>query len=287
MELQPGVFQKMVQMLPPNVTINALKALLIICVSIPLLQFTQRLIKKVFSLAGTQHIQTLVSKLTYYIGMGGIITLTLHQLGFHVTPFLNTAGIIGALAAFSANTGISNIMSGFFLIAEGPFKIGDVIEFEGKVGVIETMDLLSIKLRTINQTLIRIPNEKVIKGEVINISYFDYQLLKLNIEIPRSPLITDAQLVIHDILSVVNKNEFTVKSIDPVIYLKEFNHETLTFFLGAYTCEKHYIHFRTSLFIELYKAFVHKKFAIPYDKIKITLALGPVEERLVKQTEKE
>ena len=81
-------------------------------------------------------------------------------------PCWGTAGIAGIAIGFASQTSVSNIISGIFLISERPFSVGDQIQVGTTKGIILSIDLLSVKLRTFENQLIRIPNESLIKSGV-------------------------------------------------------------------------------------------------------------------------
>jgi small-conductance mechanosensitive channel len=93
-------------------------------------------------------------KLIRYLGVAFVIVVALN-LG----AILGAAGVAGIAIGFAAQTSLSNIISGFFLIGERPFELGDVIEIDGISGTVDTIDLLSLTLRTFDNRSVRIPTK--------------------------------------------------------------------------------------------------------------------------------
>ncbi|HTX72585.1 MAG TPA: mechanosensitive ion channel family protein, partial [Rectinemataceae bacterium] len=93
-------------------------------------------------------------------------------------------GIVGIAIGFAAQTSVSNIISGLFLFSEKSFEIGDVIQLESISGVIESVDMLSIKLRTFDNRLVRIPNETMIKSNIVNVTRWPERRLDLTLTLP-------------------------------------------------------------------------------------------------------
>ena len=89
----------------------------------------------------------------------------------------NCGGKTGA-NVFASQTSVSNIISGIFLISEQPFQVGDLIKVGETKGVVLSIDLLSIKLRTFDNQLVRIPNENLIKNELSNITRFPIRIVE-------------------------------------------------------------------------------------------------------------
>lgn len=105
----------------------------------------------------------LLRKGLFYTGATILLLAILYQLGFKLTALLGAAGIVGIAIGFASQTSVSNIISGIFLISERPFSVGDQIQVGTTKGIILSIELLSVKLRTFENQLVRIPNESLIK----------------------------------------------------------------------------------------------------------------------------
>ena len=115
------------------------------------------------------HIAVIIYTMVFYGSFGLLTVSILQDLG--LTSLLGAAGIIGIATGFAAQTGLSNIISGIFLLVEDIFEINDVIMFGDKItGKVESINLFSVKLRTADNKLVRIPNEALLKNPVTNLS---------------------------------------------------------------------------------------------------------------------
>ena len=104
-------------------------------------------------------------------------------MGFKLSVFLGAAGILTVAIGFASQTSASNLISGLFLIGEGAFTIGDWIKIGETEGEVLAIDLLSIKLRTIDNLYIRIPNESIIKTPVTNLTRFPIRRVTLTLSV--------------------------------------------------------------------------------------------------------
>jgi small conductance mechanosensitive channel len=86
--------------------------------------------------------------------------LTLN-LFVEIGPLLAGAGIIGLAISFGAQSLVKDFISGFFILFEDQFAVGDVIEAAGKSGVVERMSLRVVALRDLQGTLHIIPNGEI------------------------------------------------------------------------------------------------------------------------------
>ncbi len=78
-----------------------------------------------------------------------------------ITPLLAGAGILGLAISFGAQSLVKDIISGFFILLENQFAIGDIVEAGGKSGVVEKMTLRVVQLRDLQGVLHTIPNGEI------------------------------------------------------------------------------------------------------------------------------
>ncbi|WP_058522919.1 mechanosensitive ion channel family protein [Legionella birminghamensis] len=176
---------------------------------------TNRSIIKRFS----RHHALLISRIVFYVILGLFTVSSLQHLGFKLGVLLGAAGIFTVAISFASQTAASNLISGIFLLFEHPFKVGDTIELKGINGVVESIDLLSTKLRTSDNKLIRIPNEVLIKSELANLNYFDTRRIDLIIGVAYQSNINQVKTTLLDI---ANHCPLVLKDPAPNVNINNF-----------------------------------------------------------------
>jgi small conductance mechanosensitive channel len=73
--------------------------------------------------------------------------LILGSLGFNPMPFLAGAGILGLVIGFGAQSLINDVVSGFFILFENTYLVGDAIEAAGAKGVVEAIEFRTTRIR--------------------------------------------------------------------------------------------------------------------------------------------
>lgn len=68
--------------------------------------------------------------------------------GFFLGPLLTGAGILGAALTFAFQSLLKDWLNGFLIIFEDQYAVGDIIEFEGLIGIVENMSLRATQIRT-------------------------------------------------------------------------------------------------------------------------------------------
>jgi moderate conductance mechanosensitive channel len=104
----------------------------------------------------------------------------LGSLGFNPMPFLAGAGILGLVIGFGAQSLINDVVSGFFILFENTYLVGDVIEAAGAKGVVEAIEFRTTKIRDGDGRIHIVRNGDV--KQVINYSK-DYTMAVVPVEV--------------------------------------------------------------------------------------------------------
>jgi MscS family membrane protein len=97
----------------------------------------------------------------------------LQNLGFNVSGLLAGFGIAGAAVALAAQKTIENLFGGLVLAAEQTLRIGDMCRFGNQQGVIEDIGLRATRVRTLDRTVISIPNSEMSSIQIENLTMRD------------------------------------------------------------------------------------------------------------------
>lgn len=113
----------------------------------------------------------ILSKTLSVIGFTVLSIIIINQLGFSsmFTTVLGTAGIAGVAIGFASKTSLENIISGVLLLSDKSFKLDDIIIVNGVEGTVIAIDSLSVKIRTYDNKIVRVPNVKILNSEVTNL----------------------------------------------------------------------------------------------------------------------
>lgn len=235
--------------IPAFVIWKVISVAIILGLGFPLVRLVTRLTEKTLSAYGTPHVQLLVGKIVYYLGVLLITITFLNEFGFNLTALLGAAGIFGVAIGFAARTSMSNLISGLFLLSEKFLSIGDTISFGGVTGKIESMDLFSVKVRTPAGTLVRMANEQLIKNDLVNITFYPTQRIEVAIGIPADvPL----DRVLQIIMAVVNEHDTIAVDPKPYLILNSLSTHAQHVTLRAWTEYKHFVALKTILAEQLY-----------------------------------
>jgi len=227
---------------------KATRIILYVIIGLPLLNVITRAIMRALGDYGTAHVRMLLSKVIYYCGFSFIIISILNELGFQLSALLGAAGIAGVAIGFASQTSMSNLISGLFLLSEGFLSIGDLIKCGTVYGTVEAIDLFSVKVRTFDNQLIRVPNERLIKENLINVTYYPVRRAEIAISVPGDQKLNQVVTLIND---VVNANEFAVKDPAHDIVFTSLSSSALHITLRVWTNKKTFMALKQSLLPEI------------------------------------
>ncbi|MCA8936959.1 MAG: mechanosensitive ion channel [Planctomycetes bacterium] len=89
------------------------------------------------------------------------IMFAIAQFDVDYGPLLVAAGGVSLAVGFGAQTLVKDFFAGFFILLEGQFSIGDVVDVGGKVGTVENLNLRTTVLRSLNGDVHTIPNGEI------------------------------------------------------------------------------------------------------------------------------
>jgi len=224
------------------------------------------LMKKILPSKLSQQRKMIINRFVRYTAIVILFTVIISELNIDMTAIFGTAGVIGIVVGVASQTSIGNIVSGFFMVSEKPFEIGDQIRIGDKTGVVHSIDLLSIKIRTFDNLLLRIPNQTVISSEVINVTRFPIRRLDFEIGVAYKE---NLELVMQTLQEVAKRNPLCLDEPEPLIVFKGFGASSILVQFGVWFERTNYLKVKNSVFMEIKEAFDQKGIEIPFPHISV------------------
>jgi MscS family membrane protein len=105
--------------------------------------------------------------------VGFTIVFMLNAFGYQVTALMAGLGIGGIAVALAAQKSVENLIGGVTIYADRPLRVGDFCRFGDRVGTVEEVGLRSTRVRTLDRTVVSIPNADFSGFELENFSVRD------------------------------------------------------------------------------------------------------------------
>lgn len=236
--------------------VTLLRAFIIVTVGFLGSRAASGLVYRLLSRDGRMERATLARRIvsTGVLILAGLTAMS--ELGFDLSILLGAAGVVSVAIGFASQTSASNIISGLFLIAERPFSVGDIIEINGQAGVVLEVDLLSIKLRTFDNRFVRIPNETVMKTQVINLTRFPIRRIDLNMTVPHTIDMPRVRAVLFEVAAATT---LVLDEPRPEVMIGGFSANGTDLLLVAWVDRTNFIAVKNDLILQIHKRLGEEK----------------------------
>ncbi len=250
----------------------AVRVVLILLIGIPLIRLLRGITRKLVKDRLSAQSEQLIVRSVYYISILILLITLLNEFGFKLSALLGAAGVFGIAIGFASQTSFSNIISGIFLISEKPFMIGDWVQIGQTVGVVDSIDLLSIKLKTTDNRFVRVPNEIMIKTEVINITRFPVRRANIEVSVSYN---ADLPKVREVLMHIAATESLALQDPPPVFQVVGFADSGVNILFGVWGNKDAVIDLKTALMMSIKDRFARENIEIPYPHL--TLLSGGAE----------
>jgi len=208
----------------------------------------------------------LARKLIFYTGWVIIVLTALGQMGVKLTAILAAAGVAGIAIGFAAQTSLSNVISGIFLAVERPFKVGDMVQIADTLGMVLSVDLISVKLRMFDNRFVRIPNETFVKEKVINYSRFPIRRVDLMIGVAYKE---DVERVRQVLFEVARDHPLALQEPEPLCFCWNFNTSSVDLLFVVWAAQADWLTLKSELLTNIKKRFDEEGIEIPFPHLSL------------------
>jgi small conductance mechanosensitive channel len=178
------------------------------------------------------------------------LVMAVSQLGVNVGAALAGIGVIGIAIGFAAQDSLSNIIAGFLIFWDKPFKVSEWISVGKLYGKVVEITMRSTRIRTKENTYIVIPNQKIINEVLTNHSKDGETRINIPIGIAFKESVPQARSVlletVKEIPQILDKPEADVvvkligeSSVDLLVrvWIADAKDETETFYQTLEGCK--------------------------------------------------
>jgi len=184
-----------------------------------------------------------------------------------MTAWLASAGIIGIAVGFAAKDTVANLLSGVFILADSPYKIGDYIVIDsGERGKVTHIGLRSTRILTRDDLEVNIPNAIIANGKIVNES--GGRDVKSRIRVPVGVAYgSDIDLVSKVLVEVAQQEPEVCKDPEPRTRFRQFGASSLDFELLIWINDPEIRgRVKHSLNFAIYKRFAQENIEIPFSQ---------------------
>ncbi|QQS37265.1 MAG: mechanosensitive ion channel [Ignavibacteriales bacterium] len=206
----------------------------------------------------------LLKKIVRIVFAAVCIVIVLSKFNVDISGLLVSLGVGSLAIALAAQDTLSNMISGFIIMLDRPFRIGDRIRFgANQVGEVVEIGVRSTKILDFDNNILIIPNNDIVKSQIVNITYpnIDTRVL-VEVGVAYG---SDIKKVRRVILDSANKHPLVLQEIPPEVVVLSLGDSSVNLrlavrtanYLNAFTlqCELREI---------IYEEFIRENIEIPF-----------------------
>lgn len=206
-----------------NILSGSLRIIVIILLALIIVRVVRALVDKLFqnrtgpiriSQRRENTLKKLIKNVVAYIVYFMAIVMVLGVFNFDIGPLLAGAGVLGLAIGFGAQNLVRDIISGFFIIFEDQFSVGDYVAVSGIEGTVEEIGLRTTKVLSWTGELHILPNGNV--TQVTNYSIHN-GLSVVDINIPYESKVDDAERIINEVAQTLPEKYDFILGVPEII----------------------------------------------------------------------
>lgn len=125
---------------------------------------------------------------------------------FDIATLVAGLGIGGLAVALAAKESLENLLGSFTIFLDKPFAVGDLVKVDGIEGAVEKVGFRSTRIRTAENSLITLPNKKMVDSALDNLSLREFRRVKFSVEVGLETSSDDLKKVTIAIENYLNSN---------------------------------------------------------------------------------
>lgn len=244
-------------------------AILVIFIIWIIYRLIRKGIKKIPEKRLSEQRSQIILKLLKYCFYVIIILYILGAIGINLKAIWGAAGIAGVAIGFAAQTSVSNLISGLFVLTEGSIHIGDTITIDGVTGVVDEIKLLSIRVHTLDNQMVRIPNSTIINNNLTNNSFHSKRRITVTLDVTYD---SDLNVVLEAYKKAAVSCPTVLKDPAVTSWVDGYNDTGIDITVAAWCKCKDYLQTKSDLHIAILREMETAGLDTPYPHMDISIS---------------
>lgn len=254
------IIQLIIQYSPKVIT-----ALLLLLVGLWLIKLLTKYARKIMLKRGLD--ETLMKFLSSLLGwtLKALLFVTVvSQLGVPATSFVAILGAAGLAIGLALQGSLANFAGGALIMVFKPFKVGDLIEAQGELGVVKEIQIFVTKILTPGNKLAIIPNGILSNGNIVNYTEEGKLRVDLTFGVSYDANIKQTKDVL---MNVLTSNDKVLNEPAPAVSVSELSDSSVNFAVRPWSTPENYwdVYFETTENVK--KALDKAGIEIPYPHV--------------------
>ena len=201
-----------------------------------------------------------------YLGMTIVGLAVARAAGVDLTALTATAGVATIAIGFAAQTSLGNLIAGIFLLVDRPFQVDDAIEIEGREGIVLEITLLSVRLRTFDNLLVRVPNETALKATVVNLTRMATRRVDVPVLLPYGSDIERARRILVEALRGCSE---VLLDPEPAVVTLALTEHAVRIQVRAWVARPNFVEARTAVVETIHSTLRDAKIRVAFPQVTV------------------
>ncbi len=211
-------------------------------------------------------LKSFIAQLAFWMTLVIGLLVMLSVSGVRISPALAVFGGISFILGFALQDTIGNAVSGLMIMLNRPFDLGDFVRIGNESGSVNSMSIMSTKIRTPDNQIIQIPNSKVWSDVIANASASDTRRVDLVFGISYSD---DVDRAIELLKKLVDEHPRCLKSPKADVFLGELGEHAVNLYCRPWVATPDYWSVYWELTAAAKKAFDTNGISMPFPQVEV------------------
>lgn len=194
------------------------------------------------------------------------------MIGIETTSFIAMMGAAGLAVGLALQGSLANFAGGVLILFFRPFKVGDLIEAQGFLGIVKEIQIFVTIITTVDNRRVIVPNGPLSNGCITNLNAEPQRRIDMTFGISYGDDVLKAKEVIQGVIAA---DERIFKNPPPDVFVSEHGESSVNFVVRPWVHSDHYwdVYFH-----------MHEQLKLTFDREGITIPFPQRDVHVFKET---
>ncbi|GIV38545.1 MAG: mechanosensitive ion channel protein MscS [Thermonema sp.] len=197
-----------------------------------------------------------------------LLVSVVSMLGVATTSILTMLGAAGVAVGLALQGSLSNLAGGILILIIRPFKVGDTIEAQGVLGVVQEIQIFNTYIKTFDNKVVILPNANLSNGNIINYSREPIRRVDMTFTCGYDDDFKKAKQLLQEI---VENHPLVLKDPEPNVFLLQLGDSALHFAVRPWCKTEDYWTVYSQIHEAVKERFDREGISIPYPQRDVHL----------------
>lgn len=248
--------------LATSIGLRLLGALIVLAIGMRLVKLVADWLGRILGRTHIERTAALFLARVAQVALQIVLLLAVVQLlGVPMTSMLAVLGAAGLAIGLALKDSLSNIASGFMLVALRPFKVGDVVTINGVTGKVELINIFQTRLRGADNQTVTLPNSLITTDSIVNLTPDTMRRIELVVGIGYAD---DIDLARATVMEIMQSDPRVLADPAPDVLVYELAESSVNLGIRCHVANADHFATRCELTERVKKAFDRVGVSIPF-----------------------